>query len=85
MFCLARYLSPNDLASAKQPRPIILDPSLRLPCDCKLIRNYQEDKGMQPWIITVLKEELEHKKRKTQLTEAGAKVFTVKTDRGGIL
>ncbi|CAO3698632.1 hypothetical protein G6F70_001889 [Rhizopus microsporus] len=78
----ARYLSPEDLALAKQPRPIILDPSLRLPCDCKLIRNYQENKGMQPWIITILKEELEHKKRKAQLEEAGAKVFTVKTDGG---
>lgn len=39
---------------------------------------------MQPWIITILKEELEHKKRKAQLEEAGAKVFAVKTDGGGI-
>ncbi|MBW0495018.1 hypothetical protein O181_034733 [Austropuccinia psidii MF-1] len=35
----------------KQPQPIVLDTSLRTPPDCKLIRNYQNQTGKQPWFI----------------------------------
>ncbi|KAI8981125.1 bacterial bifunctional deaminase-reductase [Trametes punicea] len=33
------------------PRPIILDTHLRLPADCKLLKNYQAGCGRRPWVI----------------------------------
>ncbi|KAF9516561.1 hypothetical protein BS47DRAFT_1375953 [Hydnum rufescens UP504] len=45
-----RHLPPKDFPYP-QPRPIILDTSLRTPLDCKLIVNYRNGTGIQPWII----------------------------------
>ncbi|KAI8450064.1 dihydrofolate reductase-like domain-containing protein, partial [Phakopsora pachyrhizi] len=46
----ARNLSfPIDLDN--QPQPIVLDSCLRTPIDCKLISNYQNGIGKQPWLI----------------------------------
>ncbi|KAK0230454.1 dihydrofolate reductase-like domain-containing protein [Armillaria fumosa] len=35
------------------PRPVILDPQLRLPTTCKLLDNYQRGKGRRPWVLCV--------------------------------
>ncbi|KZV80399.1 bacterial bifunctional deaminase-reductase [Exidia glandulosa HHB12029] len=41
---------PNN-ASLPAPRPIILDPHLRLPPTCKLLTNYAARTGRRPWIF----------------------------------
>ena len=33
------------------PIPIVLDGTLRLPIDCKMIRRHQRGEGKQPWVI----------------------------------
>ncbi|KAK0499741.1 hypothetical protein EDD18DRAFT_861597 [Armillaria luteobubalina] len=35
------------------PRPVILDPQLRLPTTCKLLDNYQRGNGRRPWVLCV--------------------------------
>jgi len=44
---------PSDIRSdkSKWPRPIILDSTCRLPLACKLLKNYSQGTGLQPWII----------------------------------
>ncbi|KAI9272597.1 dihydrofolate reductase-like domain-containing protein [Sporodiniella umbellata] len=68
----ARYLSPEDLVSFSQPQPIILDPFLKLPTDCRLLENYRSKKGKQPWLIAFKSEENEIKA--PHLEKAGAKI-----------
>lgn len=73
------------------PRPIILDPSLRLSKKCKLIHNASLGAGVAPWIIAARPPTVEGiwadedselnatewEKRKQVLEAAGAKVILV--------
>ncbi|KAF8336501.1 dihydrofolate reductase-like domain-containing protein [Cantharellus anzutake] len=45
-----RHLPPRS-PSYPQPRPIVLDTSLGTPPSCKLLHNYQNKTGRQPWIV----------------------------------
>ncbi|KAG0946294.1 hypothetical protein G6F32_006631 [Rhizopus arrhizus] len=76
----ARHLSTDDLVTAKQPQPIVLDPFLQLPSHCKLIKNFQSDTGKQPWIIATEKGAFQNKEKRSELENAGAKVYLVKTE-----
>jgi 2,5-diamino-6-(ribosylamino)-4(3H)-pyrimidinone 5'-phosphate reductase len=75
-------LSTDDLVTAKQPQPIVLDPFLQLPSHCKLIKNFQSDTGKQPWIIATEKGAFQNKEKRSELENAGAKVYLVKTETG---
>ncbi|CAO3687713.1 unnamed protein product [Rhizopus stolonifer] len=83
----ARHLSVDDLSVAVQPQPIILDPFLRLPVNCKLLKNFQNNTGKQPWVVATEKGVLENKKKQMDLEKAGAKIYSVKseTDRVPLL
>ncbi|TFK56816.1 bacterial bifunctional deaminase-reductase [Heliocybe sulcata] len=59
------------------PHPIILDAHLRLSPTCKLLKNYQAKKGLQPIVFCT---EQHDKERLTTLLDAGAKVHITKRD-----
>jgi len=68
-----------------QPRPVILDTHLRLRPTCKLIQNYQAQKGLCPWVITSSPEggaQSEWLARKETLESAGASVILVSRQNG---
>jgi len=79
-----RHLPPAPLPYP-QPRPIILDTSLSTPPTCKLLRNYKNKTGVQPWIVCARCASLEGAESSTQLWDerrnalesAGAKVIEV--------
>ncbi|KAI8145647.1 dihydrofolate reductase-like domain-containing protein, partial [Fennellomyces sp. T-0311] len=48
----ARHVPENDLRKYAQPRPIVLDCRLELPLDCKLLQNFRNGTGQQPWVVT---------------------------------
>ncbi|KAG0149121.1 hypothetical protein CROQUDRAFT_721217 [Cronartium quercuum f. sp. fusiforme G11] len=58
-----------------QPQPIILDTKLRTPLDCKLIKNYQNQIGKQPWLICA-RSKMSVLGRQ-RLEEAGARVIPI--------
>lgn len=60
---------------SEQPQPIILDSKLRTPIDCKLIKNYQNQIGKQPWLICA--RSLMSLQRRNILEDAGAKVIPI--------
>ncbi|KAK0444470.1 dihydrofolate reductase-like domain-containing protein [Armillaria borealis] len=52
----ARHLPPRSPPFGQEyaynlPRPVILDPQLRLPTPCKLLDNYRRGKGRRPWVL----------------------------------
>ncbi|PBL02886.1 bacterial bifunctional deaminase-reductase [Armillaria gallica] len=52
----ARHLPPRSPPFGQEyaynlPRPVILDPQLRLPTTCKLLDNYRGGKGRRPWVL----------------------------------
>ncbi|CAO1638463.1 unnamed protein product [Sympodiomycopsis kandeliae] len=49
---LSARLIPHSIPVSDQPRPIILDSSLRTPLSCKLITNFLNGTGRQPLILT---------------------------------
>ncbi|KNF06370.1 riboflavin biosynthesis protein RibD domain-containing protein [Puccinia striiformis f. sp. tritici PST-78] len=60
---------------ANQPQPIVIDTSLRTPIDCKLIKNFRNQLGKQPWLICARSEvSLE---RRQELENAGARVIPI--------
>ncbi|KAH7914721.1 dihydrofolate reductase-like domain-containing protein [Hygrophoropsis aurantiaca] len=65
-------------ANRSPPRPIILDSKLRLQPKCKLLNNYQQGAGLQPWIICSPLEP-DKDKRREDLESAGAKVIEVRS------
>ncbi|KZT72903.1 hypothetical protein DAEQUDRAFT_722532 [Daedalea quercina L-15889] len=68
------------------PRPIILDTDLRLPIDCKLLRNYRAGVGRRPWVVTraiVADGDESHVSRQTSLETTGARIIEVNTDGDG--
>lgn len=60
---------------ANQPQPIVLDTSLRTPTDCKLIKNYNNRTGKQPWLICA-RSTMSLSKRQ-ELEAAGARVIPI--------
>ncbi|KAK7686728.1 hypothetical protein QCA50_010328 [Cerrena zonata] len=77
-------LLPSSLQQPNLPRPIILDTNLRLPLDCKLLKNFQEKKGRRPWVIGYDTQETGWQDRKKALETTGAKVIEVKSENGQI-
>ncbi|OJA10317.1 hypothetical protein AZE42_05183 [Rhizopogon vesiculosus] len=65
---------PEHERPSHLPRPVILDASLRLRPDCKLLRNYQEGKGRRPWVICDANLDPDYTGRKSTLENAGARV-----------
>ncbi|PLW45454.1 hypothetical protein PCASD_05919 [Puccinia coronata f. sp. avenae] len=60
---------------ANQPQPIVLDTSLRTPVDCKLIKNYRNQVGKQPWLICA--RSAMSLQRRQELEAAGARVIPI--------
>lgn len=79
---LARYVLAASTA-IKQPQPIVLDPFMKLPSNCKLIDNYQNDKGKQPWLVVSEKALVEQTDKKAVLDKAGVKFIPVKALENG--
>ncbi|KAI8090192.1 dihydrofolate reductase-like domain-containing protein [Gilbertella persicaria] len=75
----ARYVS----CTKRQPQPIVLDPFLKLELDCKLVTNYQQGIGKQPWLIVSEKGCQASPEKKVKLENAGVKLVCVptRTDR----
>lgn len=63
------------------PQPIVLDTHLRFPLDAKLLRNYREGRGMQPWIFTQTSQEQLWLDRKQALEAAGARIVDLPSTR----
>ncbi|KAF7722534.1 2,5-diamino-6-(ribosylamino)-4(3H)-pyrimidinone 5'-phosphate reductase [Apophysomyces ossiformis] len=72
----ARRLDPSILDDCNQPYPVVLDPRLELPVYCKLLKNYQQGVGKQPWVITSIESTRIHKASYDALQLAGARIFT---------
>lgn len=69
----ARLLSrPPDVSDL--PRPVVLDSGLRMPLDCKLIRNYRAGLGRQPLVLSSISASEE---RGRELQAAGAEVICI--------
>ncbi|KAH9472377.1 hypothetical protein Pst134EA_002995 [Puccinia striiformis f. sp. tritici] len=60
---------------ANQPQPIVIDTSLRTPIDCKLIKNFRNQLGKQPWLICARSEV--SPERRQELENAGARVIPI--------
>lgn len=72
----ARLLSQPPTVSGL-PRPIVLDSKLRMPVDCKLIRNHAAGIGRQPLVFASIRASSE---RRLALQEAGAQVIQIDQD-----
>ncbi|SPO31618.1 related to RIB7 - HTP reductase [Ustilago trichophora] len=72
----ARLLSHPPTVSGL-PRPVVLDSKLRMPVDCKLIRNHAAGVGRQPLVLSSI-----HASpgRRKVLEEAGAEVIQIDHD-----
>ncbi|KZV96118.1 bacterial bifunctional deaminase-reductase [Exidia glandulosa HHB12029] len=70
---------PNN-TSLPAPRPIILDPYLRLPPTCKLLTNYAARTGRRPWIFC---SPSAPPAQRTLLEKAGAVLFDIPTVLNG--
>lgn len=57
------------------PIPIVMDRRCRLAVDCKLIRNFADGKGKQPWVICSKTDDGEVLARKAKLESAGARII----------
>lgn len=67
----ARLLSCPPAVS-QLPRPIVLDAKLRMPVDCKLIRNHAAGVGQRPLVLT---SDAASSDRRAQLEMAGVEVI----------
>lgn len=75
-------LIPEASRPSKLPRPIVLDAQLRLPIDCKLLSNFRQRVGLQPWIFCSSSNFPEMSSRRSTLLEAGAIIFDVPCEDG---
>jgi len=84
VFHLARHLPPRQ-EGYPQPQPVILDPSLRLPTDCKLLKNATEGKGKVP-VVFCGPPSVDHEMqvRMSELMELGARIITLPLDAYGV-
>jgi riboflavin-specific deaminase-like protein len=82
----ARLLSPmldgNPPPTGWLPRPVILDRTLRIPIQCKLLLNHASGTGRQPLIICAGQPDAG---KAEKLREAGAEVVSLETDSKGWL
>ncbi|KAI0778724.1 bacterial bifunctional deaminase-reductase [Trametes elegans] len=69
------------------PRPVVLDTHLRLPPDCRLLKNYQAGRGRRPWVICApqraspgIAETEAFAHRAATLQSAGARVVELDAD-----
>ncbi|KAI9305738.1 dihydrofolate reductase-like domain-containing protein [Cunninghamella echinulata] len=69
----ARFLPDNE--TYNQPQPVILDSQLNSPLNSRLLKNYQNGQGKQPWIITSTK--MTSSSKKIALENVGAKIFMI--------
>jgi 2,5-diamino-6-(ribosylamino)-4(3H)-pyrimidinone 5'-phosphate reductase len=81
---LARHLPPRE-EGYRQPQPIVLDPSLRLPTDCKLLKNAMEGSGRKP-VVFCGPPSVDHEmgERMFALMELGATIITLPLDDDGM-
>ncbi|CAO3640070.1 unnamed protein product [Mucor fragilis] len=77
----ARYVSADT--TIRQPQPIVLDPLMKLPSHCKLVGNYQQGKGKQPWLVVSEKALAEETDKRAVLDKAGVKLIPVKALENG--
>lgn len=77
----ARLLSQPPPVS-QLPRPIVLDSSLRMPADSKLIRNYNAGVGRQP---LVLASNAASAGRRKVLEDAGVEIIQVSHEESNVL
>ncbi|KAK0190631.1 dihydrofolate reductase-like domain-containing protein [Armillaria mellea] len=82
----ARHLPPRRPPSGQEhvynlPRPVILDPQLRLPTTCELLDNYQRGKGRRPWVLCTHEPQAAGE-RLEALQAAGALVVPVQSKNG---
>ncbi|KAI0361033.1 bacterial bifunctional deaminase-reductase [Trametes cingulata] len=85
-----RHLPPLPSAyphKYRLPRPVILDTRLRLPPDCKLLKNYQAGIGRRPWVICApqtaspdIASTEAFTKRAAALQDAGARIVELDAD-----
>lgn len=73
---LVRHLPPRD-APYSLPQPIIMDTSLRFRPTCKLLKNYRQGTGKQPWLVCSDSFTEQMLQRRQVLEEAGAKVIPI--------
>ncbi|KAI6120688.1 dihydrofolate reductase-like domain-containing protein [Pisolithus croceorrhizus] len=59
-----------------------LIPEVSRPIDCKLLSNFRQGRGLQPWIFCSSSNFLEMSNRKFALLEAGAIIFNVTCENG---
>lgn len=78
---IARFLLEADNAS--QPQPIVLDPFLKIPVDCKLIKNYIERKGRQLWLVTSREGCAQSQEKKLQLEKLQVNIVVVDETQQG--
>ncbi|KIM70313.1 hypothetical protein SCLCIDRAFT_1207634 [Scleroderma citrinum Foug A] len=74
-------LIPEGLRPTSLPRPVVLDAHLRLHVDCKLLNNFRQGTGLQPWIFCS-SDSLGARERRSALIAAGAVVFEVSCENG---
>ncbi|KXN88821.1 2,5-diamino-6-ribosylamino-4(3H)-pyrimidinone 5'-phosphate reductase [Leucoagaricus sp. SymC.cos] len=70
--------APTDGISHPLPRPIILDPGLRLSPTCKLLKNYKAGTGRQPWVLCATpagNDRARWQQRYDTLSQAGASII----------
>ncbi|KAF9245876.1 dihydrofolate reductase-like domain-containing protein [Melanogaster broomeanus] len=79
-----RLIPEASRLNVKLPRPVILDAYLRLPMDCKLLKNYSDGKGQQPWVFCASQFDsdtesarAERTVRKSILETAGAVIYEI--------
>ena len=80
---LARLLP--DTSSYASPQPIVLDPSLRLPLDCKLVKNAAGNGGGKAPILFCGPPAIDHEmaERMFALMERGVTVIILPLDDAG--
>lgn len=75
-------MSASEITT-KQPQPIVLDPSLKLSSNCKLVKNYLNGVGQQPWLIASEKDYIEKIDKRSELENAGVKIIPIKGSENG--
>lgn len=82
---LVRLIPEAGKQHIRSPRPVVLDTHLRLRTDCKLLKNYRDGKGQQPWVFCGSDPEsacTERNARKSALEAAGAVVYEIQCVSG---
>lgn len=80
-----RMIPEADKLNIESPRPVVLDSHLRLHTNCKLLKNYRDGKGQQPWVFCILDPESTctgRDERKSALEAAGAVVHDIPSASG---